>query len=556
MRRPGRSQSITVTKGVEGDQAVIWDTCLARAVARELETRLGGARARSFLLDRESRRATVWFREATLRVDLSGGAGWLVVDETTDPAEAAEPLPATLTSVDTVPDERILILRFRRVRGRKADPSLVLELATNRWNALWTEGESLKVVKRLRVDTRRPHAIGQPWTPPEGDSRLGVDGTLPPGTWQDLVGGGPDENPRRALLRSLAHVSSINASALVEAGPARGEDVWRRMATLESLDPAVLHFPTGPQPYPWPLPGVASESAPTVLDAMLRVSEETVPAAGRDDDVGAHLEREIERLERRRTRLLAELDRAGGAERVREKGQTILAWLHRIPAGADRVTVPGLDGHPTELVLDPPKRPQEQAQELFDEAARMERAARALPGEMAGVDQALERSRGAYERWREGRLAEEEVASLREEMARKGGQGTGEERATGPYRRFRSSGGLEIRVGRSSKRNDELTFHHARPDDVWLHARHAAGAHVVLRWTRDERPPARDLEEAAILAALHSKARGAAHVPVDWTRRKYVRKPRGARPGSVIVERVETLLVTPDASLAEHLADD
>ncbi|NIT87463.1 MAG: DUF814 domain-containing protein, partial [Gemmatimonadetes bacterium] len=76
-----------------------------------------------------------------------------------------------------------------------------------------------------------------------------------------------------------------------------------------------------------------------------------------------------------------------------------------------------------------------------------------------------------------------------------------------PYRSFWSSGGIEIRVGRGSKHNDDLTFRHARPDDVWLHARHAAGAHVVLRWASDEAPPARDLEEAAVLAALHSKAR-------------------------------------------------
>jgi predicted ribosome quality control (RQC) complex YloA/Tae2 family protein len=125
-----------------------------------------------------------------------------------------------------------------------------------------------------------------------------------------------------------------------------------------------------------------------------------------------------------------------------------------------------------------------------------------------------------------------------------------------PYRVYRSSGGLEIRVGRGAQRNDDLTFHHSSPNDVWLHARHAAGAHVVLRWSEEGNPPARDLAEAATLAALHSRARSAGSVPVDWTRRKYVRKPRKAPAGTVVLERAQTLFVRPDAALEERLKEE
>jgi predicted ribosome quality control (RQC) complex YloA/Tae2 family protein len=125
-----------------------------------------------------------------------------------------------------------------------------------------------------------------------------------------------------------------------------------------------------------------------------------------------------------------------------------------------------------------------------------------------------------------------------------------------PYRRYRSSGGLEIRVGKGARMNDDLTFRHSSPMDVWLHARDAAGAHVILRWDREESPPARDLEEAGVLAALQSKARTSGTVPVDWTRRKHVRKPRGSSPGSVVPERVRTIFVTPNASVQERLRWD
>jgi len=68
-------------------------------------------------------------------------------------------------------------------------------------------------------------------------------------------------------------------------------------------------------------------------------------------------------------------------------------------------------------------------------------------------------------------------------------------------------------------------------------------------------PPRRDLVEAAVLAALNSRARTSATVPVDWTRRKHVRKPRKAAPGAVIPDQVATVFVEPDPDLPARLAD-
>jgi len=87
-----------------------------------------------------------------------------------------------------------------------------------------------------------------------------------------------------------------------------------------------------------------------------------------------------------------------------------------------------------------------------------------------------------------------------------------------------------------------------------LHARDVAGAHVILRWNDPvANPPARDLAEAAVLAALQSKARTSGTVAVDWTRRKYVRKPRKAPPGLVVPERTKTLFDEPDPAVEERM---
>ncbi|MGC8842978.1 MAG: Rqc2 family fibronectin-binding protein, partial [bacterium] len=57
--------------------------------------------------------------------------------------------------------------------------------------------------------------------------------------------------------------------------------------------------------------------------------------------------------------------------------------------------------------------------------------------------------------------------------------------------------------------------------------------------------PMRTIREAAQLAAYLSSARGAGIVPVDWTLRKYVRKPKKREKGFVIYTREKTLYVEP-----------
>jgi predicted ribosome quality control (RQC) complex YloA/Tae2 family protein len=66
--------------------------------------------------------------------------------------------------------------------------------------------------------------------------------------------------------------------------------------------------------------------------------------------------------------------------------------------------------------------------------------------------------------------------------------------------------------------------------------------------------PVETLTFAAKLAAYFSKSRTSGNVPVDYTLRKFVRKPSGAKPGFVIYEQQKTLYVTPDAEVVRLAA--
>ncbi len=249
----------------------------------------------------------------------------------------------------------------------------------------------------------------------------------------------------------------------------------------------------------------------------------------------AHAERggrsRNDRLQRARARMEEQLERASAAPALRAVAAA-LAPLGDDPAPPEVMLT---DGSMARVEARPGETARETAERLYASARSMERAREQLPARIA----ALERDAASAST---GTLRTAERVNRPTKL-----------RGSPPYRSYRSSTGLEIRVGRGAAANDALTFRESSPNDVWLHARDAAGAHVVLRWQKDENPPARALEEAAVLAAWHSKSRGSALVPVDWTRRKYVRRAKGGVPGAVIVQRSRTIMVRPDAALEREL---
>ena len=147
---------------------MIWDGSLTRFVATELDARLRGQRARRIALVRDPAGVVVYLRNATLAVDLSPGSMTVVLGDPSEPDHDSEPLPALVTGVEATRDERILLVRLRRVRGRQPSPTLVLELADNRRRGVLAIGPDLREAKRVGGVPGRAPPVGQPWVPPGG----------------------------------------------------------------------------------------------------------------------------------------------------------------------------------------------------------------------------------------------------------------------------------------------------------------------------------------------------------------------------------------------------
>ncbi len=560
-----------------------WDPVLTAAVARELDEALSGERLKAIFLDRGAGTLHAYFRDATLLADLDPSHVGLDIREAADPPEGARAFPCRLSSVETLPDERILVFVLPRLRGRGGVVRIVLELVPNRGNATVVEGDEWTVRHVLtdRGGSRTP-LVGRPYPLPD-PTRSGVESPMSPEEWLDLLGPEEPKARKRVLLHHVAFASPVNAAVLLgdtvdgsddahegadshdgtdsdRVALVAGHGLWTNLRQIglgtASPEAHVVECPWGPQPYPVCLPGYECRESPSLLDA---IREDRSTAGAAPGLIPSGLIRALEDARslasKRTAKLRGELERAPDPQVLRGTGDLILAHLQQVPKGASQVALSGFDGQEVTVTLDPALALQENAARYYDRAGRAERARGQLPDLIRESEKKEMALAGLSDRVGAGTATEEEIRQALPERELRARTPQGETVPGLPYRVYRTSGGLEVRVGRGSGSNDDLTFRHSRPDDIWLHARDSAGAHVILRWDGKGAPPARDLHEAAVLAALNSKARTSGSVPVDWTHRKHVRKPRKSSPGSVVPDRVKTLFVEPDATFPDRLRE-
>jgi predicted ribosome quality control (RQC) complex YloA/Tae2 family protein len=245
-------------------------------------------------------------------------------------------------------------------------------------------------------------------------------------------------------------------------------------------------------------------------------------------------------------RVRADLARAQNYELIKHEGDLLMANLPKLHRGLREIELEDfLDGTTRIVRLDPALEPIENAQQKFERYKKLKRAREKLEARLGELRQELEYFEGV-ERHLQHAESEADLDGIRKELCA-GGYLPRErreqqiERTSGP-REFVVRG-YRVWVGRSSTQNDELVRHAAR-EDYWLHARDRPGSHVIVKNPQQRELPPDVLHQAAQLAAYYSKGRGAAKVPVSYTRIKYLRK--GARPGLVLMTQEEgTLLVVP-----------
>lgn len=273
------------------------------------------------------------------------------------------------------------------------------------------------------------------------------------------------------------------------------------------------------------------------------------------------LQNNIERCEKKLALYADALNSEEQMEKCRLYGELLTANLHSLKSGTDTAAVDNYYADPVERIAIPLDRqltPGENAQRYYKKYQKL-KAAR----DMAIVQREQTLSELNY---LEGQLdnltkctAENELSELIEELKDqgyikrdKGGKKKMKLAASKPMH-FVSSTGADIYVGKNNRQNDELTLRFASPNDIWMHTKNIPGSHVIVKGASEQDTAA--MTEAALLAAYYSRARGSENVAVDYTPRKYVKKPAGAKPGMVIYTTNKTAYVTPSEEAVAGLKE-
>lgn len=493
---------------------------------------------------------------------------------------------AKLAELSQPPMERIVQLTFDTYNelGHPSKKTLTLELLGKYCNLVLID-ENGRIIDALRrTDGDSAHAVlpGLFYRLPEGQGKQNLLTQTPAGLTV-LLDEIPAEKPLdKWLLHTFCGLSPLICRELVHQvfgntdvhwDPKNTEDHVRFLSTLNhfiertqyNFTPYQLSDAHGPREFSW-MPihqygsayqGAEQPSFSALLDEFYASKDQN---AWRQNQAGA-LQKTVENLRDRLARKIAsqqaEVQEAGAREILRIQGDVLMANLHAVQKGQATLTAQNFydpAGATITIPLDPTKSAQQNAAGLYKKYAKRKTAERILGEQIAKAQEELhylDSILASFERIDSAGDVAEIRAELTQARLLRGASGKKQKPPPARPIKFMSTTGVPIIAGKNNLQNDALTFRQANRGDIWLHAKHLHGAHVILSCDGEE-PDETTLHEAANIAAWHSKGRMGSKIPVDYTRVKHVKKPPGGKPGATHYVNYKTIYVDPDgASVAK-----
>ncbi len=378
----------------------------------------------------------------------------------------------------------------------------------------------------------------------------------------------PDAQPRlRLIVELIARQGNLVLGARDEGGHVRCLGALAAGKAPRTFERGTLYQPPPPRPpkadgttgvddAPQLCPDVEPDPARLTLGravaAAQREKAEAAVSASRHATYLRAARQALKRADGVIHKLEAQLADIARADELERQADLLKANLGAIPRGAAEARLTDYaTGEPVEVVvkLDPSEPVQDQMQALYKKARKLRAGEAAVQTRLGEVDAnvaTLQELAAAIEaadpddeaalddlerRLRKlGALPKESVLPRAKVQVNQG------------PRSFRTREGHEVLVGRNDEENDRLTMRMARGNDLFFHVRGMPGSHVILRVDQNRPPNHESLLDAATVAVHWSKARNrGTAVDVSYTPRKWVKKPRGAKPGLVQISNEKTI---------------
>ncbi len=465
---------------------------------------------------------------------------------------AKEVWDGSIDAIRQLPNDRIVEIQ---ISGGDKRWYLVFEILGPNAN-LWLLDGDRRMTASLR---QKQFTDSQPYDPPSLPEKLDP-AEVTSENLQQLFADHPDANPARLLEKTIYGIDYYLAQTLLPDDDINGEDYAEKLrrrlhqviASYNSPDGSVYaYFIKGKSRY-FPIKitdyeplGKYKSLSRAQNDVLAGVKEVTETESLRDRTL-KHIQARIKKTRRLLARLDSDIEEATGYEKYLKYSDLLKISLGQLKRGLSEIEVDDLfgAGEKTTIPLDPKLTGPENI-ELYskryrkgkDGLALLQRRKENTQQELESLNEALQSFENNFE------TAQNEFPEL---LPSPTGGPTAVAPLRLPYKEYQTSTGVTLLVGKTEADNDRLTLDYAKPFELWFHASQCPGSHVVMKYPNKNFEPSKwEIEETAALAAYYSKARKSAKVPVSYTLKKYVRKPRGAKPGLVTIQHEKTILVEP-----------
>ncbi len=274
--------------------------------------------------------------------------------------------------------------------------------------------------------------------------------------------------------------------------------------------------------------------------------------------IGVKLERSINKLEKQEQELTNSIDR----EIYKIYADLISANMHNIKTGTEEIQVENFYDENLSLIsipLDKKISPAFNAQKYYKKYSKLKTANTLLlkeipetKNEIIYLENVLLSIENSTEINELNEIKEELVEEGYIKDFNKNRKKKKKQEALSKPHEYISNDGYSIYVGKNNKQNDYLTLKFAHKEDMFLHVYNMPGSHVIIK-NKDDVIPNTTIEEAATLAAHFSSGKNGSHIPVAYTERKNVKKPKGAKTGMVIFNNYKTMTITPTEELVNGI---
>ena len=450
---------------------------------------------------------------------------------------------ATLTDIEQLGFDRILVFHFSRINelGEIKKYKIIFECMGKLSNIIFTDEENkiIDTLKRFHISENidRTLFLGEEYTRPSYEKKL-LPTELDENIFNDVIENSKSLSEKiEGVGKFLGEIKSYEKFENILNADVKAKIYFKdkkiKLATVLNLNfddyDEVKEF----------------ENYDEMINFYIDYEHTTTSFMLLKNRLNSLLEKKIKKLNKTLTLIKNDIESSQSMDKIKEEGDMLASVLYSVKKGMSSVRAYDFyNNKEIDVELDPLISPNENLDRIYKKYNKMKRGlANAIRREQEVKDEIsyLESTILFIEN-------STDVISLREieeELIKLNYLKSLHTKKKNKLKKEVRYGLIEnedylILYGRNNLENDNLTFKVSAKDDYWFHVKDRPSSHIIVKMGKltDE-----IIEKAAKVSAYFSKASLGEKVTVDYTLRKNVSKPNGAKPGFVIYVNQKSVIV-------------